>query len=340
MKLNRFIGLALSILVLTGCPEPHPDPPPALDLSSGTWVLNEGNFNWGNASLTFIDHEGEVTQSVFMEANEIPLGDVAQSMLAIDNFVFLVVNNSGVIYKVERSTGEIEGEVTGLTSPRYLLPVGTHKAYVTDLYSGTIHVVDPVTCTKVGEIASGGWTEEMIQVGDEAWVTKMGTDQVLVIDIATDSILDSITVGREPNSIVEDADGKVWVLCGGGLEEEVPELVRIDASTRSVEAEFTFPDITRSPHRLEIDEDKLTLYFLNDGLYRMGIRDTNLVVSPFIGSGLRNFYHFKLQGSSIWITDAKDFVQSGELIRFDLNGGVELAAYPVGAIPGEIMILP
>ncbi len=339
MKYLLIFFAGILALTIFGCDNkgPQPVPDPTADLSRGTWILNEGNFNWGNASLSFMDQEGMVYHNIFSAANIIPLGDVAQSMVRIDSSVFIVVNNSGRLFKLDMATGKMEGHLDGLTSPRFLLPISPQKAYLSDLYSGALTIVNPENCTRTGEISIGAWTEEMLLIGNEAWVTKMGSDKIVLVDINTDQVLDSITVGREPNSLVQDANGDVWVLSSGGIEEEIPELTRLNVLFRSVEATYSFPNLQNNPKQLAVSQDGQMLYFLDGDLFRMGIGDTTLPGTPFIAADNHTFYNFHLQEPFVLITDAVDFVQSGNLIQYDLSNGNVRMERKAGAIPSEIL---
>lgn len=335
-----FWSFCLGTMLLLGCKE---DPPPLaeVDFSQGVWILNEGTFNWGNASVSFLDGDGKMTQNVFRDHNEnLPLGDVAQSMSRYGNTVDIVVNNSGKVVRVNANTLKVEKQLEGLVSPRYVLPLGNDKAYLSDLYGNHIKIFDQASLTVTGEIPTTAWTEVMILHNGDVFATLMGGDQVLVIDPVTDQVIDSIQVGREPNSLVIDRDGIMWVLCSGGVNEEKPELVRVDVDSRMVDGRFEFPSLASSPNRLAIDTDGETLYFIDGGIYAMDVAANVLPSAPLIAADQHNFYNFKLQGGFLWATDAVDFVQSGSLLKYQLPGGALVETHLTGTIPNEILFFP
>ncbi|EKC55090.1 hypothetical protein LEA_15530, partial [human gut metagenome] len=142
----------------------------------GLFISNEGNFTYGNASLSYYDitHSALVTNEdgsndIFYSANGIPLGDVAQSAIVRGNTVYVIINNSGVIFAIDRRTAKITGTIRGLTSPRYMHFLSDTKAYVTDLYARAITIVNPESCQITGRIdVNNGYgrqhpTEQMVQ---------------------------------------------------------------------------------------------------------------------------------------------------------------------------------
>ena len=86
------LGLSLP---LAGCMEYGPVEPIDVTLPGrGLFISNEGNFTYGNASLSYYDitHSALVTNEdgsndIFYSANGIPLGDVAQSAIVRGNTV-------------------------------------------------------------------------------------------------------------------------------------------------------------------------------------------------------------------------------------------------------------
>ena len=208
----------------------------------GVFIINEGNYGGGNGSVSYFDFtELKVYDHLFQKANDRVLGDVPQSMFIIDSLGFIVVNNSGKIEVVNMDNFRSVNTITGLTSPRYFLPVSESNAYVSDLYSGSITQVclDDFTVTKI--IKTEMSTEQMIKIGNEVFVANwMGGNKILVINPIIGEIIDSIEVIIEPNSMVMDKNQKLWVLCSGGYLKEMPAILRIDPATREKEKIFRY----------------------------------------------------------------------------------------------------
>ena len=84
-----FLSLAFSFLSLTSCMEWDYGLEESFDTSAsgeGLFICNEGNFQYGNATLSYYDPESKkVENEVFYRANAMKLGDVAQSMIIRDS---------------------------------------------------------------------------------------------------------------------------------------------------------------------------------------------------------------------------------------------------------------
>ena len=245
----RYILWSLALLA-GACMEYGPQPEEAFSRSGrGIFITCEGNFMWDNASLSYYDPETrEVENDIFLRANGMKLGDVAQSMTLHDGKGYVVVNNSGVIYVIDPSTFRITGLIEEVVSPRYIHFVDGQTAYVTDLYDPRISVVDTRTNRIRSRIDMNGHrsTEQMVLADDRVYVNCWSYDnKILVIDSEIDEVVDEIEVGIQPVSMTMDRYGKIWVITDGGYDGspygwEAPGLYRIDASTREVEEVFRF----------------------------------------------------------------------------------------------------
>lgn len=332
----------LMALVFAACkPDPEPEPED-VNYENGILLVNEGNFQGGNASLSFVSRANDtLINDVFQSELGRPLGDVAQSITVIGNLVYVVVNNSSKIEVLRLPKLTSAGVITGMQSPRYMLPISGNRALVGDLYSKTVHVLDLGTNTVTSNITTGGWTEEMIQIGSHVIVTQSGTDQLLVIDVNT-LTLDSVSVGREPNSLVRDQNGKLWVLCGSALGQVQPRLVRMNADSLTPELTLTFPSTQDAPSKLCINTAGDQLYFINGGIYNIGVNASALPAQPWVPKGSHNWYGLDIdpQTGLIYATDAMDFLHKGILYRFSAGSATPTASFEVGMIPGEMVFLP
>lgn len=340
MRIDRSVIGLLALVLFVGCRKDRPERPttPPIDVGSsgGVYITNEGNFGWGNASVSYYDlTTGAAAEDLFQPANGVALGDVCQSMRLFNGKGYLVMNNSNRVVVVDPQSFVVSATITGFNSPRYLLPVSNGKAYVTDLYAGAIAILDLATNSITGSVPCPGSTEELALAYGKAFVTNQSRPYVYVIDSATDQLVDSIAVGSPNGSIVEDAHGKLWVLSSGYLGQGItPALHRIDPATRTVEQSFSFPT-GASPWRLTIDGTRTVLHFLNNGVCRMPIDASALPADPFIPANGRNFYGLGVHpiSNEVYVADAIDYVQRGMVYRYTA-GGSELTSFQAGIIPG------
>src|SRR5205807_1883891 len=117
---------------------------------------------------------------------------------------------------------KIKGTVTGLNSPRYILPITFQKAYVSDLYANSISVIDLNTFTKIGAIPCNGWTEHMALIYNKAFITNMKRNYTYVVNTVNDQIVDSINTGMNAGSILIDKNSKLWILGSGDKINNIP----------------------------------------------------------------------------------------------------------------------
>ena len=315
----------------------------------GVFIVCEGNFTYGNASLSYYDVQSrQVAGEVFARANAVSLGDVAQSMTILGQDGYIAVNNSGAVLAMDINTFRIKGIIKGLTSPRYIHFVSPQKAYITDLYAPQITVFDPRTLQITGRISTGrhNSTERMVQWGPWVMAACWSYDnKILVIDSRTDTVVDSITVGIQPRALEIDRYGKLWCLTDGGYEgspagHEAPTLSRIDADSRTVEQTFTFRK-GDTPTQMAMNAARDTLYYINGGLWCMDVSQQRLPLRPVAESDGTIFYSLGVdpQSSEVYLGDAIDYTQPGVVYRFTPRGEC-IDTFRVGIIPASFCFKP
>lgn len=328
-------------------------------LGDGLFVVNEGNFNYGGATLSYYNPDAKVVENeVFHRANAMRLGDVAQSMVVRNGIGWVVVNNSHIVFAIDTETFREVGRITDLPSPRYLCFISDDKAYVSQIDSDRIIIINPRTFEITGEIVCPmtthyrtGSTEQMVLLGDFVYVACWSYQKrILKIDTRTDEIVDYRDIGIQPKSIVSDKDGKLWVVSDGGFEGnaigyESARLYRINPDNLEVEREFELGknsagDATRSASRLKINGSGDTLYWIDDGVWRMAVDAEELPSEPFVKSveGVGRTLYYALgvapDTEDIYVGDALDYQQRSIIYRYSSQGEL-LDSFTTGVIAGD-----
>lgn len=347
--------LSFILIFFSGCKE-EPVITPVPEISEeGIFLVNEGNFTFGNGSLSYLDlGENKIYNQVFFNVNGFPLGDVPQSLFLKGDSLFIVVNNSGKIVVMDINDFKHINTIDGLVSPRYILPTKGKEAYVSDLYNNNITVIDLETLQKTSTIDIGHSSETMLLHEGYAYVTGWTYgESIYKIDINTNQLAGKLEVGVQPNSLVTDRNNDLWVLCDGGFQGsphawDFAGLYQIDLTTFTVKKTIRFDHKDYNPKALKINADKDTLFFLSAayggpssveaGIFKMGINETTIPVRPFIKERGGFFYNFGISpvGEDIYVSDALDYTRAGWLWRFTRNGTVR-DSFRVDIIPGEML---
>ena len=319
----------------------------------GLFILNEGTFTYANSSLSFYNiQENNVINNIFFRVNQAPIGDVGQSLTKIGNDLYIVVNNSKYIYKVNAKTIVYKAKIEGFTSPRYMLQISDDKAYVSDLASPGLWSLNLDTYAKE-LINTGKSTECMVKINNEVFVSNWSksyvsfeNNTVQVIDCVNNALVAEIEVAQEPRAMVVDKNDNIWVICNGGwdpLSVQDPALICINPATREIVKRFDFTPGVDSPDGLTIDGAGETVYFMNGGygslnVYKMSVDATELPETAFITSNGRLFYGITVdsQNGDIYVTDAKNYVQNGDLVRYSSDGTL-LGTFELGIIPSYML---
>lgn len=347
----NILRLAIVVLALAssvGCMKWEYDDGESFATSgAGLFVINEGNFQYGNASLSYYNPATKsVENEVFYRANAMKLGDVAQSMTLYGDTGWIVVNNSHVIFAIDPTTFKEKGRIENLTSPRYIHFLSDEKAYVTQLWDNRIFIVNPKRYEITGYIEcpamtmESGSTEQMVQYGKYVYVNCWSyQNRILKIDTETDKVVDELVVGIQPTSLVMDCNNKLWTVTDGGYEgspygHEAPSLYRIDAETFTVEKQFRFK-FGDWPSEVQLNGTKDKLYWLNDDVWMLDLTKENAQPEIFLPYDGTLYYGLTIcpHTGDVYIADAIDYVQQGMVYRYSKERKLVDSFY-VGIIPG------
>jgi hypothetical protein len=300
-------------------------------------ICNEGNFQNGNASVTFYDFANDVlTDDVFKKVNNRNLGDVLQSSSLFEDEVFLVVNNSQKIEVVGRKDMLLRRTISGFKSPRNMLILSSDLAYVSEYYDNSVKVINPQTGQINATITCPGWHDQMIIVGSKLYVSTVNRNQLYIINILTNAVEDSIMVANGGADMVLDVQNRIWLLCSESAGTSSAKLFQINTTTDSVLKTFTLPDVNAL--RLTINGNRDRLYWISNHIYSMGINEFSLPSSPFIVSNNNNFYALGYipHRNEIWAADAIDYIQKSTVFRYN-SEGMNIGLFKSGTNTGNFL---
>ncbi|MDE6551808.1 MAG: glutaminyl-peptide cyclotransferase [Muribaculaceae bacterium] len=312
------------------------------------FVINEGNFQYSNSSLSLYNPTvNEAVNEIFIKANGMKLGDVAQSMTIADGKGWIIVNNSNVVFAVDPETLKEKGRITGLTSPRFFHLVNDTKAYITQQYDNRIAIVNPKTYSITGYIdvpgmeVSSGSTEQMVSYGDYVYCNCWSYQKSIIrIDPKTDKVVASLEVGIQPKTLAVDKYGKLWTMTDGGwdgnpLGHEAPELIKIDAKTFTIEKKFAF-NLDDYCSKMTINAAGDRLYWIKNDVWTMDVTATDLPTAPIVKTDGTWYYGLTVAPSSgdVYVADAIDYKQNGRILRYSAAGDF-IGQFSVGVNPSS-----
>jgi YVTN family beta-propeller protein len=356
-SLHSALLLFVAICLASGCHKKDDDEPANItppEKDDGVYVINEGTFGGGNGSIDYYSAKADSIQNdIYGYVNALPLGDVVQSMTIFNGKGYICVNNSHKVEVVNMADFVSTGTSNGYAGPRYFLGINNTRGYVSDWFTNGVMVVDLVTNAVIDTIPTGAGPEQMVMVNNNVYVTNVGgygnDSTVTVINTITSSVIATIQVRLNPNSIKTDASGKIWVLCGGSIgpdftpstaDDRAGSLVRINPATNSVEQTLAMTAFDH-PVKLAIDGNGTNLYYLNgvDGykgrIFTMNVNSNVLPAVPLVN---KDFYGLGVgpQSGELYGGFAPDFLQSGTLFRYK-NDGSLISSKTTGVAPNGIV---
>ncbi|MGB0177445.1 MAG: YncE family protein, partial [Owenweeksia sp.] len=294
-----FAFIASAMVLFTSCKkDPKPTPP---EQSADVIIVNKGVALGGVGTISIYNPiTNEVEQNIFQKANSYNTRAVAQSVLVDGDITFLVISGEGVVYIVNTQDFKVIAKVTGLGTPRYVTKAGENKYYISDWSIRGVHIFNLKARKVVGQIVTGSGPENMLIYKDRLFVVNSGgvvdgqlfvDSTVTVIQTETDTIMDTLFVGQNPNSLQLDKNNKLWVLSPGITKVPVSsstfgDFRTINPDSLEIIDTIVFADNLLKPRYLKIDKEGEYLYFLSDqgaaNIHKHSVEDTVLTKLPYI----------------------------------------------------------
>lgn len=318
-------------------------------------VLSEGLFNSNNSTLAAYSFADTCLQTdVFTTVNGRGLGDTANDMVKYGSKIFVVVNVSSQIEVIDTAGVSIKqipmfDSQGNSRQPRYI-SFAEGKVYVCN-FDGTVARID-TTSLQIDAVCQVGKNPDGICVAsNKLYVSNSGGldypnygNTVSVIYLKTFTHLTDIVVGTNPYRLTADSQNDVYVITRGDYGSEPYALHRIDTSTDKVVE--TFSNIESL--NMRICNDTAYIYNYDYGTQQSWIKRFDCINEKLIdgdvitdGTQIQTPYGIDVDEATgdIFITDAKNFTVTGDLLCFNRNGVLKYRIDNIGLNPNKTLII-
>jgi len=222
------------------------------------FILSEGSMGKNNSHLFFIDPATDTPykSDIYETQNGKKLGDTANDMIEEDGYIYIVVNVSKRLVKLNGSGVELASYSFDdtLGEPRYIVEENG-KLYVT-CYGGYVARFDAKTLAFEAKVAVDANPEEIIELDGYLYCVNSGGyagdgHTMSKIDIRTFNKAEALEIPRNSFGLQED-DGYIYIMSYAPDYKTYVSLYDLNTKTYKKIADAT---------RMHADDDKL--YFAN-----------------------------------------------------------------------------
>lgn len=239
MKTRSILMSTLCSLMLgTGfvsCIDDPEIPEPTIDEATfPAYILNEGLWGANNANISrfMLNYEG-VETDVYTKINGQKMGDLANAMIEENDYIYVVLNGSGYVAKLDFTTKE-QARYT-ISNPRYI-DVEDDYAYVTQ-HGGIVSKLNVKDMSLVSNFEGGENLEGIVEKDGKLYVANawkidgsnnyIYNKEIFVIDAKTMTQTGTISVVDNPVNMYEIND-KIYVISQGNYADVPAALQVID----------------------------------------------------------------------------------------------------------------
>lgn len=313
---------------------------PVVNTSDGVFLLSEGSFSAGSSKLSYYNStKDSFYVNVFNPSN---LGLYPDGIIKYNNNLFITeqgnFGSAGKIYKTDLNGTLVSQQSVG-TNP-YSLTSANNKLYITNGPSSKVSVVDPSSLSTIKEITVGVYPQEILSYNNKVFVCNTSAfggasdSTVSVIDAATDAIVNTLRVDKDPASLCITNSNKLLVASTGTSGK----IYVFETVT------YTLVDSLYSPFGFSkdfsVDRNSDNIFFVgNDGdIIQLDFSTksfTTLIAKP--SNAFIYGYVFDYIGGKHYLADAVNFISNGNIKIYSANGSY-IKEYQTGIAPRRFLI--
>ena len=321
----------------------------------GIYLLNEGNMGSNKATIDYLDFsKGIYIRNIYGERNPNvikELGDVGNDIQVYGNRLYAVINCSHKVEVMDLHTCRRIGQID-IPNCRYIRFHGD-KAYISSYVGpvsidpnaqlGAIFEVDTATLRVTRKVTVGYQPEEFEIIGNHLYVANSGGyrapeyDSTLsVVDLTDFRQVKKIPVCINPHRVRKDQYDRLWITSRGDHKEVQPQLVCLQPLHPTP---YTLHHI--SPSEMVIVGDSMYFYgshwsdetmsnqitygifnIQNSLPFREGAGVGSSLITDGTEKNIKIPYGIQVNpyNGDIYITDAKNYVSSGQLHCYSREG--------------------
>ena len=318
----------------------------------GMYLLNEGNMGSNKATIDYLDFsKGIYIRNIYGERNPNvikELGDVGNDIQVYGNRLYAVINCSHKVEVMDLHTCRRIGQID-IPNCRYIRFHGD-KAYISSYVGpvsidpnaqlGAIFEVDTATLRITRQVTVGYQPEEFEIIGNYLYVANSGGyhapdyDSTLsVVDLTDFRQVKKIPVCVNPHRVCKDQYDRLWITSRGDHKDVQPQLVCLSMLHNTTPYYTTLHHI--SPSEMVIVGDSMYYYgaHWNDEIMsnqitygvlniQYPITNTQSFITDGTEKNIKIPYGIQVNpyNGDIYITDAKNYVSSGQLHCYSREG--------------------
>lgn len=331
----------------------------------GFYVLNEGNMGSNKCTLDYFNYKNKsYIHNIYTEQNPsqaLELGDVGSDIAIFGDKLYIAVNGSHKVEVLDAKTAVRIGKVD-VSSPRYLAYDGNWvfvSSYVGGIDGrGSVVKIDPKTLKVVATCSVGYQPEEMVVADGKVYVANSVNmtfdtydNTISVVDIKSFEKVADIESAINMHHLRLDEFGNMWATSRGNYYDVPSSIVLLQKKG----GEYTrISTLDYGCSNLAVNKDKMYYYAVTydaswnalNSFFAATIGVNGMIGNPvsILGSvelsDISTPYCIVVRpdGEEIFITDAKNYVSSGELMCFSVTGDLKWSV-KTGDIPGHIAFL-
>lgn len=311
----------------------------------GVYITHEGSGN--NGTVSYIKRDiGGVWADIYPNVNGgDPIGGKVYSLQSYGGYTYIITENKIVI--VDWAEFKFHASIDNFLMAREMV-TSLDTAYVTEWRSlnedsGWVRKVSLSTNTYLDTLKVGKRPTKMKPVNSQLWVVNSNDSTLDVINPASFSVSATIGVDYNPQNLVVDKNGIVWVLCRGKLSTEPGgptngSLLQINQYNYSTINTFS---LSGNPNYLIMSDDGEYIYYhINGGVYRMDVDALTLPSATFVDAvGTTSAMNIDPSTNFLYIADEKNGTSNGRLRWYNGSTGLWIDSSDVGVKPSSVFFI-